>query len=37
MKKFVLKRINDNEPIGTFASKVDAAEEMDGIIESNNG
>lgn len=36
MKKYVLKKIGDSEQLGTFVSKVDAADEMESIIENNN-
>ena len=36
MKKFVLKRNGENEPIATFSTKIDAVEEMEHIIEDNN-
>ncbi|GAE14628.1 hypothetical protein JCM6292_791 [Bacteroides pyogenes JCM 6292] len=36
MKKFVLKRKGESDPIATFATRVDAAEEMECIIDDNN-
>jgi len=36
MKKYILKQIVNSEQIGTFESKVDAANKMESIIDNNN-
>ena len=36
MKQYILKQIGENEPIGKYATKAEAVEEMENVIECYN-